>query len=74
MKQSETDWFRPVWRRVAVTAFVAAWFGYEIFFSRDQFWILITGAALAYAVWSFWIRFDARGKKPGGGDDAKPQA
>ena len=46
MKQSELDWFRPLWRRVAVTAFVAAWFIWETFWNQDQLWMMITGAAL----------------------------
>lgn len=74
MKQTETDWFRPLWRRVAVTAFIVVWFAWEALYAQDQFWMLITGAALAYAIWNFFIKFDDRGNKPGpGGDDAKPQ-
>ena len=71
MRDSERDWFRPLWRRVAVTVFVAGWFAWEAFFSQDSFWMMITGAALAYAVWSFFIAFDRRGKP--GGDDAGPK-
>lgn len=73
MKQSEIDWFRPLWRRVAVTAFVAVWFAWEMLWNHDQLWMAITGVALAYAVWSFFIRFDQRGGKPGD-DDAKPKS
>jgi hypothetical protein len=73
LKQSELDWFRPLWRRVAVTAFVAAWFIWETFWNQDQMWMMITGAALAYAVWSFFIRFDQRGGKSDD-DDAKPES
>lgn len=65
MKQAETDWFRPLWRRVAVTAFVLVWFLWEALWSKDQFWMLITGAALAYAVWNFFIRFDHGGSAGG---------
>ena len=72
MKQTDLDWFRPLWRRVAVTAFVAAWFAWETIFNQDQLWMAITGAALAYAVWTFFIRFDQRGGKSGD-DDAKPK-
>lgn len=68
MKQAELDWFRPLWRRVAVTAFIVVWFIWEAVWNQDQFWMLITGAALAYAVWTFFIKFDARGGK--GDDDA----
>ncbi|HEV7275965.1 MAG TPA: DUF3329 domain-containing protein [Devosiaceae bacterium] len=76
MRQTEKDWFQPLWRRVTVTGFVAAWFAFEMFWARDEFWMLITGAALAYAVWSFFIRFEDKSSKPGtGGDDnGKPEA
>jgi hypothetical protein len=73
LKQSELDWFRPLWRRVAVTAFVAAWFAWETIFNQDQLWMAITGAALAYAVWTFFIRFDQRAGKSGD-DDGKPKS
>lgn len=71
MRQSERDWFRPLWRRVAVTAFVAVWFAWEAIWNQDPLWMTITGGALAYAVWSFFIRFDQPGKS--GDDDAKPE-
>ena len=57
------DWFRPLWRRVAVTVFLVAWLGWETFFNHDQFWMAIVGAALLYAVWSLFITFDKRGGK-----------
>jgi predicted PurR-regulated permease PerM len=72
LRQTETDWFRPLWRRVAVTAFIVVWFAWEALYAQDQFWMLITGAALAYAVWNFFIKFDQRGGK--GGGDGGPQA
>ena len=31
MNQKDADFFRPLWRRVAVTGVVAAWFCYETF-------------------------------------------
>lgn len=84
MKQSEMDWFKPLWRRVAVTVFLVAWLGWETFFNHDQLWMAIVGAALLYAVWSLFITFDKRGgnapapgadtTSPAGDDDAKPQA
>ena len=75
MRQTEKDWFQPLWRRVAVTGFVAAWFGFEVLWARDEFWMMITGAALAYAVWSFFIKFEEKSSTPGtGGDDGKPEA
>lgn len=72
MKQNELEWFRPLWRRVAVVVFICGWLAVEVIWLRDQFWMVIVGAALAYAVWVFFIRFD-KGTKPGG-DDAQPKA
>jgi hypothetical protein len=57
LKQSDADWFRPLWRRVVVTAVVAAWCGYEVVVSHEQLWIAITGVALVYCVWNFFLRF-----------------
>ena len=46
-----------MWRRVLITAFVAAWCGYEYMISQDQLWMFITTAALLYCVWNFFLRF-----------------
>lgn len=75
LKDSEIEWFRPLWLRVLVTTLVAAWFAWETLVNQDQLWMLITGAALAYAVWNLFIKYpkgDAD-KPPEGGDD-KPGA
>lgn len=75
MKQTELDWFRPLWRRVAVTVFVAVWFAWEVLWNQEQLWMAITGLALAYAVWNFFIKFEPRDSKPDkDGDNGKPQA
>ena len=65
MRDSEIEWFRPLWLRVLVTALVAIWFAWETFVNRDQLWMLITGAALAYAVWNLFIKYP-RGNAPAG--------
>jgi hypothetical protein len=57
INQKDADFFRPLWRRVAVTAVVAAWCAYETFFSQEQMWIAITSVALIYCVWNFFLRF-----------------
>lgn len=76
MKDSELEWFRPLWLRLLVTGLVAAWFVWETFINQDQLWMIITGAALAYAVWNLFIRFDGKGDKPPGEGDGgnKPEA
>ena len=52
---------------------VALWFGYESLFSHEQMWIGITGVALVYCVWNFFLRFP---KDPPGsiGDGTPPAA
>lgn len=57
LNQNDSEFFRPLWRRVAVIVAVACWFGFEVLVSHDQLWMLLTGIALAYAVWNFIIRW-----------------
>jgi hypothetical protein len=55
--------FRPLWRRVAVTTFVAAWFALEAY-QRDGLWIVVSAGMLGYAIWTFflnWPKDDAGG-------------
>ena len=72
MQQNDTNFFRPMWRRVAVVVFLTGWLAWEAFYTREQMWMLIVGAVLAYAIWSFFITFDRPSKS--GGDDSKPGA
>ncbi len=76
MKDTELEWFRPLWLRVLVTALVAVWFAWEAFYTHDQLWMVVTGAALAYAVWNLFIKFpkDAPPKPQAGDDDGKPKS
>lgn len=57
MKQNDVNWFRPLWRRVLVTAVVVVWCVWEWVWNQDQFWGVLTAALLAYAVYSFFISF-----------------
>ena len=80
MKDTELEWFRPLWLRLVVTGLVLVWFLWETFWNQDQMWMIITGAALAYAVWNLFIKFDDKIGKGGGnktngsGGDGKPEA
>lgn len=78
MKDSEIEWFRPLWLRIVVTGAIAIWCAYEVFISHDQLWIAVTGVALAYAVWNLFIRFNGRAaalpKPADKSDDGEPQA
>jgi hypothetical protein len=64
MNERDTDWFRPLWRRVAVTAFCAVWAAWEWFYTNDALWKWIALAAAAIAVWTFFVAFDRGGKTP----------
>ena len=57
LKQNDLTWFRPLWRRVAVVVFLAAWLGWELLWSGDMFWALLVGAALAYSLYNFFYAF-----------------
>ena len=53
--QRDLDFFRPLWRRIAVTAVLAVWCVGEIVLSHDQFWIAITGFGVLYCLYTyFW--------------------
>jgi hypothetical protein len=67
LSRRDTDWFRPLWRRIAVVAFVGAWLLWELLYTHDQTWMLIVGGLLAYSVGIFLIRYDRGPKGPDGG-------
>ncbi len=56
MKDRDVNFFRPLWRRVAVMAVCVVWAGLELY-GRDQTWIVITLGLTAYAVWTLFISF-----------------
>lgn len=68
VNQRDSDFFRPLWRRIAVTVFVAGWVAWEFFYTHDQTWIFIALGMLAYAVWTFFIAYKPKGPN----NDAKP--
>ena len=57
------QWFKPLYRRIILVGIVAAWCAWEWLHNQDQLWGMLTLAALAYAVWSFFINFDNELKK-----------
>jgi hypothetical protein len=57
LKQNDLNWFRPMWRRVAVVVFLSAWLVWELLWSGDMFWALLVGAALAYSLYNFFYAF-----------------
>ncbi len=65
-RRSETDhpFYRPLWRRVLLVAFVALWFAYELLVSGDRMWQVFAGGMLAYAAWFFLIRYRPPAEDP----------
>ncbi len=62
MHSNDRTFFAPLWRRILLVAIVAAWFAYEALVVGEQMWIVIVGGLLAYAVWTYLLRWDAAGK------------
>ena len=69
LKSNDANWFRPMWRRVSITVFLAIWLAWEALWNQDQFWAFLVGAALAYVAWNFFYTFPK--EQP---DDALPPA
>lgn len=52
--EQSSPFYRPLWRRIAITAFVALWLGVEVY-GGSSLWIAIAAAMLCYAVWTFFL-------------------
>lgn len=57
LKQNDVNWFRPLWRRVAVVVFLAVWLAWEALFTHEALWITLVGAALLYSLYNFFYAF-----------------
>ena len=57
LKGNDANWFRPMWRRVSITVFLAIWLTWEIVWNKDQFWALLVGFALLYSLYNFFYAF-----------------
>lgn len=57
LKNNDLTWFRPLWRRVAVAAFLSVWLAWEVLWTKDQFWAVMVGLALAYSLYNFFYAF-----------------
>lgn len=53
LRDSDRAFFKPLWRRIAVTAVCALWSAFE-FANGQTFWGVLTGAIAAYAAWIFF--------------------
>lgn len=70
LKPNDVNWFRPIWRRYAVTAFLAVWCAWEWIWNREPFWGVLVGAALLFSIYSFFITFPK--DEPSDGNDTQP--
>jgi len=71
LKESDVSWFRPLWRRIAVTGFLAVWCAWEWIWNQEPFWGVLVGAGLAYSIYNFFYAFPK--EQPTDGNDTKPQ-
>jgi hypothetical protein len=57
--------YRPLWRRLAITAVVAGWLAFEFIVSKSGIWIVVSGAVFAYTAWTLLLSWkDGGGLKP----------
>jgi hypothetical protein len=54
--EHNSPFYRPLWRRIAITAVVALWLAFEIH-GGDGMWTAIAGGMLCYAVWIFFLNW-----------------
>jgi hypothetical protein len=71
MASNGLEWFRPMWRRVAIVSFCVAWSGWEWLNNHDQTWGFITLLLCGWAIWTFFVSFD-RNVGPPPGDNPPP--
>lgn len=61
-------WFRPLWRRIALTAACFGWAGVEAFAFASPGWFWVFAGLGLYCIWHFFVAFDP--EDFGGGDGA----
>ncbi|OJJ13320.1 hypothetical protein BKI51_04620 [Alphaproteobacteria bacterium AO1-B] len=52
----EHPWLDPLWRRILIVGFCAAWTGVE-YYNDNQTWAIIVGAITAYAFYGYLIAY-----------------
>lgn len=53
--EQNSPFYRPLWRRIVITAAVALWLAFEIGFGGSGFWTVIAAGMLCYALWIFFL-------------------
>jgi hypothetical protein len=49
--------YKPLWRRVAIVASLAAWTGFEIYNGSSPFWFMIFGALTIFCFWTMFVTY-----------------
>lgn len=57
MKERDLIFFRPLWRRVAATAFCVLWSIVE-WVTGNPFWGMVSAGIAAYCYWALFVNFD----------------
>ena len=65
-------WLRPLWVRVGIIIFCAAWSGWEWLYNKDQFWGFLTLAATGWGIWELIINYDKKYGSPPSDSPPKP--
>ena len=52
--EQSSPFYRPLWVRLAITAFVIGWFAVETY-NGNSFWSAIAALMVGYAIWTFFL-------------------
>ena len=61
-EQQDYPFLRPLWRRIALVAFCAAWAVFE-FVNGSSGWGMVALGMAGYGAWIFLIAYEPGGKK-----------
>ena len=57
-------WLEPLWVRLLIVLLLIAALVVEIVWLKEQLWLFLWAAALAYAIWDFFLRGFINRSKP----------
>lgn len=58
IRDQDLEFFRPLWLRVAVTAFCTLWALFEWFIAGSPFWGTLAGACAIYCYYRLFLTFE----------------
>ncbi len=70
-KEQQHPFYKPLWVRLVLLAFCGGWFAFELLYSKDALFTTISGLAVAYVVWAFFLGWP--GAQAGKGDAQSKQ-